>query len=240
MTIKITIEHNGVKFRCSPRQAASIETLMDTNGGGFAVIHDYVSTSNRTTPEVADINFISRFSTEKLYKRRIAAIETVTLPEVISDLAANPKVSSAPLDTIQKAFDERKAKLIEGCQKTLDGDRNDAHREAHDACYHTLVPGVKVHFVTAENAEGHKRPVLDNGIPVVDAIMLTVIQVSKTVKTPGVYKTVNSGLPVLIGNAIERLLPKSVKIKAVKLAEGKFSSLSIGKVDMLPESFRGL
>lgn len=240
MALTTTIEHNGVKFLCSPRQAASIEALMETNGGGFAVVHDYVSTSGRVTPETADINFISRFDTEKLYKRRIAAIESVKLSDVIDELSSHPKFKAETLDKVTEVFNARKAGLIASCQTTLDGDRSDAYRQGHDACYHTLVKGVKVHFVTEKTTDNLMRPVLTNGLPTVDSLMLNIIQVSKTVKVPGTYKKVNSGLPVLIGNVIEGKLPKSVKIKALSLKDDKFSSLTIGKVEMLPESFRGL
>jgi hypothetical protein len=70
--------------------------------------------------------------------------------------------------------------------------------------------------------------------------MLNVLQVSKNVTMPGVYKVVNSGVPVLISNAMRKRLPKSCKIKAISLKDEKFDSLKIAGLEMIPEDFKGM
>jgi hypothetical protein len=239
-TMLVKITHNGQTFHCSPRQAAALETLMDSNAGGFATVKGYISTSNRVEPETADITFISRFSVQRMYQRTIAALQALTLDDCMDDLRDHPKVKALSTDDLYRMFDERKASEIASMQKTLDGIRDDAHRQAHDRNYHTLADGVKVHFVSEKDDAGIKVPVLTDGLPVVESIMLNVLQVSKNVTMPGVYKVVNSGVPVLISNAMRKRLPKSCKIKAISLKDEKFDSLKIAGLEMIPEDFKGM
>lgn len=238
MLVKVT--HNNQSFLCSPRQAAALESLMDSNAGGFATVKGYVSESNRVKPETADVTFISRFSVTNLYKRKIEALKALKLDDCMADVRDNPKIKATSTDDLYRIFDERKASEIDSMQKTLDGVRDDAHRQAHDRNYQTLADGVKVHFVSEKNADGIKVPVLTDGVPVVESIMLHVIEVSKKVTVPGEYKVVNSGVPVLLSNAMKRHLPKSCKIKAISLKDEKFDSLKLAGLEYIPKDFKGL
>ena len=235
----VRISNNGQDFLCSPRQAAALELLMDSNAGGFASVKGYVSESGKIEPETADITFISRFSVENMYKRTIAALESLTMNDIMDDVRDNPKIKAMSTDDLYAAFDDRKATLIASMRKTLDGVRDDARRQAHDRCYHTLTTGVKVHFVT-EKIGKETVPVLTDGLPVVKSIMLNILQVSKNVTKPGVYKVVNSGVPVILSNAITKHLPKSCKMKALSLKEDNFESLKLAGLEYLPEDFKGL
>lgn len=224
MSLTLRITHNGETFNVAPRQAQALELLMQTNGGGFAKINGYNSSS---TGEVANITFISRFSYEKLLKRKAAFIEGVTMNDIMDEVRDNPKVKAMDTTTLYAEFDKRKASLLESIKKTQDGDRSDAHRQAHDRNYHQLVPGVKVNFVT-EKVKGLEIPVLDkDGFKTVAGIQLAYLQVEKEVITEGEYKTVNSGVPVILSNAIEKKMPKSCKYKTLTLKEDNFESLSI-------------
>lgn len=239
----VTITNNGKSFVCTAKQAAALEVLMDTNGGGFATIKGYVSTSDRVKPETADINFISRFSTEKLYQRKIDALEGLTIEEVMSDLRDHPKIKALTVDELYETFDARKKSEIDSLNKTLEGDRDDNRRASHDRNYHTLTNGVKVNFVTEKNKEdGQSYPVLDeaSGLPVVGSILIYIIEVSRHVIEPGEYKVVNNGAPVLISKALNKHLPKSSKIKALTLKEDNFVSLTIGNETLVPSQFKGL
>lgn len=235
----VSITHGEHTFKCSARQAAALDALLETNAGGFATVKGYVSTSGRVTPEVADITFISRFSVEKMYQRKIAALQALTLAECLSELRDHPKIKATTTEALFEAFDVRKASEIASMEKTLAGVRDDAHRQAHDRNYCTLGQGVKVHYLTEKNSEGIMVPVLDGGVPVVDNIMLNILQVSKSVIVPGEYKSVNSGVPVLLSNAMKRKVPKTCNMKALSLKEGKFESLHIAGIEMIPEEFRG-
>lgn len=237
MALSTRITHNGETFNCSARQAAALDILMDTNGGGFAMIHGYKSNS---TGEVADISFISRFSMEKLYARKREALESMKVEDIMDLIRENPKIKALDTDGLYTAFDDRKAFLIESIDKTDSGDRSDAHRQAHDRNYIHLVPGVKVNLVS-EKVDGKQIPVLDaDGFPTVASIMLNIIQVSKTVKVEGTHKVVNSGVPVILSNAMDKKLPKSCKIKSLSLKEDNFESLSIAGEELLPSLFKGI
>jgi hypothetical protein len=224
MSLTLRITHNGQTFNVRPKQAQAIELLMQTNGGGFAKINGYVSDSSG---EVSNITFISRFSYERLNQRKKQFIEGITMNDIMDEVRDHPKVKALSTVDLYKAFDERKAKLLESIEKTESGDRSDAHRQAHDRNYHQLVPGVKVNFVT-EKVKGLEIPVLDkDGFPTVNRIMLSYLQVEKEVLVEGTYKVVNSGVPVILSNAIEKKMPKSCKYKTLSLDEDKFESLSI-------------
>lgn len=237
MSLATRITHDGVTFNVSARQAASLELLMETNGGGFATIKGYVSSESG---EVSNITAITRFSYPNLNKRKQTFIEGVTMNDIMDEVREDPKVKALTVDDLYTAFDARKADLLESIKKTQDGDRSDAHRQAHDRNYHQLTPGVKVNFVT-EKVNGKQVPVLDkDGVPTVGAILLSIIQVEKEIVTPGTYKTVNSGVPVILSNAIEKKMPKTCKMKTISLKDNNFESLKIAKQELLPSMFKGL
>lgn len=229
-TLNVTINYNGNKFLASPEQALTLRTLIDANAGGFATVRGYESTSNRTSPEIADLTVMTRFSTARLYERRIAALNDIDFDTLAAnDFTKVPKLAGESIATLRAAFDKRKADMVQKLQNSLDGVRDTAQHEAHDRCYASIVPGVRVHYVTALNNDGIKMPVLDaeTGLPMADSIMMNVVVIKKNVTTEGVYKTVNSGVPVLIGNILESKLPKTSKFKALSLKPGKFGSIAI-------------
>lgn len=239
MSMAMEMEHDGVKFLISEKQSKAIEKLLESNAGGFATVHGYVSRSGRVTPEVSDMSFISRFSTSRMYDRKIKALEGMQVEDIADAVKNDPKLSALIEADLSKAFDERKAKEIASMNQTLSGDRTGAHREAHARNYHVFGNGVKVHFIT-EKVDGIMKPVLFNGLPMVESIMINAIVVSKKVITPGEYKKVNSGAPVLISNAIKAKLPRSTKMITLSLKEDNFDSLSLGSVEYLPEDIAGL
>jgi hypothetical protein len=242
MIKRTAITHNGSSFLCTAEQAKALEVLLDTNAGGFASVKGYVSESGRTSPETADITFISRFSTEKLYQRKMEALLSMTADTVLNELRDDPKIKALTTDEFYTAFEARKAYEIESMQKTLDGVRDDARRESHDRNYLTLTSGVKVHFVTEKGSDNLTYPVLDTatGLPIVNSIMLSTIQVSKNVLVKGEYKVVNSKVPTLISKAMEKHLPKSCKFKNVSLKEDNFTALHIAGQELIPEDFKAL
>jgi hypothetical protein len=238
MLVKIT--NNGESFLCSPRQAGVLELLLDSNAGGFASVKGYVSSE---TGEVADYTFISRFSVGNMYERAMAALETFTVADIIDSIRDNLKVKALTTDELYEAFDARRAAEIASKVQTLEGDRSDARRQSHDRNYHVLDHGVKVHYVT-EKVDKLTYPVLESygneRLPVVKSIMLNILEVKKTVTTAGTYKTVNSGVPVIIGNALNKLLPKTAKMKVLSFKDDNFDSLALAGVQYIPEDFKGL
>lgn len=238
MNVVLTI--NGQSFNCSARQSAAIQTLLESQKGGFARVNGYVSKSNRVTPQTSNLSFLSRFSLENLYLRKIKALQKLTVADIADAVENQPKLKALSPEALSDEFAKRVADEIASMQKTLDGVRDDARRESHDRNYTSLGAGVKVHFLTEKRDDGLTYPVLgENGLPTVKNIMVSAIEVSRQVLTEGAYKVVNSGVPKLISNAIQSKLPKSTKIKTLSLADENFESLNIDGEAILPKDIAG-
>lgn len=241
MNINVVLSLGGNSFNCSARQSAAINTLLETQKGGFARVNGY-TTSPKKKGEVGEtynMSFLSRFSLENLYKRKIAALEKLTYADVAADFAKVPKLAKLTVTEAIAAFDTRKAKEIASMQKTLDGVRDDARRQSHDRNYASIGAGIKVHFVTEKDNDGLTYPVIaENGLPTVKNIMVSAIEVSRQVLKEGVYFGVDSGVDKLIGNLLESKLPKSTKIKTLSLGDN-FESLQIDGEAVLPKDVAG-
>ncbi len=237
--MNVTMTINGQTFNCSARQSVAIETLLNTQKGGFARVNGYVSKSGRTTPEVFNMSFLSRFSLEKLYERRIKALQEIDFIALLAAMPLNPKLTILPHAELRNAFKSRIAEEVASMQKTLDGVRDDARRQSHDRNFLSIGAGVKVHYVT-EKLDGVTYPVLAaNGFPTVKNIMVSAIEVSRQVLTEGTYKSVDSGVPKLISNVIQSQMPRSTKIKTLSLADDNFESLAIDHEVILPKDIMG-
>lgn len=245
---KVTI--NGESFYASKKQAEALEELTSTRAGGMATIKGYVSESDRIKPETADIQFLSRFSYFRLLGRRIAALEALDVKEVRKAAKAKDLLDLTPAE-FEAAFNARRATMIAGHQKTLAGDRSDAHRQGHDRCYIRIAEGLRVNFKTAD-VNGIKQPVTladvdENGVmimnlpglPIAENILLDIIEINRKVIVEGEYKPKKSGIPVLMENAMQTLLPKGVKFKALSLKPENFDSLHIDGKEITPEDVPG-
>lgn len=239
----VILKVNGMKFWATTKQIAAIETLMAANKGGFARVNGYVSTTDYVKPQTANLTVLTRFSVENLYKRKIAALQALTftdvMDKVLDDDAAKARAKVFDLQELQAIFAERRAKEIESMEKTLAGIRDDAHRQGHDRCYIRITDGVKAHLRT-EKVDGVMVPVLRDGVPILDSVILHAITISQDVITEGERKIVNSGIPVLISKAMERLMPKSTKIRSLALKENNFDSVMIGGNVILPQEMQGI
>lgn len=238
--MNVVMKIGDQSFNCSARQAAALETLLETQKGGFARINGYVSKSGRVTPETSNISFLSRFNLENLYLRRIKALKALRFEDVEAELRKNPKLANLPLAGLQAEFDGRIADEIASMEKTLSGARDDARRQSHDRNYASIGAGVKVHFLTEKLDDGLTYPVLgENGLPTVKNIMISAIEVSRQVLTEGAYKPVNSGVPKLVSNVIQSKMPRSTKIKSLSLADDNFESLVIDNEVIAPRDIIG-
>lgn len=240
MSFNVKINVDGKEFWASARQAAAIQMLIETRKGGFAQIKGYVSTSGRVSPETADFTVLTRFDLHRLYARKIKAITDVTLNDISDWVEREPKLKAAKdAGTLEAEFEKRKTSEIASMEKTLLGERDDSHRAAHDRCYHSIDAGVKVHFKTETGEDGLKHPALKDGLPVVESIMLSFIEISRNILVEGEYKKVNSGVPVLISNAISSKLPKSCTLKMASLKEDNFTSIIIDNNIIVPKDIQG-
>lgn len=220
---------SGATFRCTAAIADTLNALASMRHGGIGTLHGYRPTSDYVTAPVIDAQVLTKFSTERLYARKAAALNAVTFADVADGIAADDKLAALPLADALAAFETRKAYLLASLAKTLDGDRSDAHRAAHDRCYAVTSQGVKVHYVTAKDADGIAQPVLDDGLPVADSIMVAVLELNRVVRVAGVRKPApNSGVPVRIGNCIERVMNRrSVGYSTRSLKAGNFERFTV-------------
>lgn len=230
---------DGDKFWCSLQQAQTLNTLAEINGGGVASIQGYSPSTGYDVRPVNNVQILTAFSTSKLYDRKIKALLAIDFADV-KPLLNNPKFDGMDDATLEALFNTRRQGSVNSMQKTLDGVRDDAYRAAHDRCYVHASKGVKVHLIT-EKMNGIMEPVIDQGYPVADSIMITALELNKTVVKEGVYKAVNSGAPVLMDKAIEKLLNKrSVGLKTFSLKSDNFDTLRIGGQQILSEDIQGL
>lgn len=238
---------SGCKFRCTQAQADTLDKLASIIKGGIGTVNGYVAKSGRVTPEKANIQFVTAFSTDALYERKAAALKDLTYDEVAEFAEQHQKVKELSPSNRVALFEERKQQELASLNKTLDGDRSDNYRQAHDRCYCYVGHGVKVHYVTVdekyiEDGKQKKRKVPDlvAGLPVCDSIMLTILELNREVIEPGEYKQVNSGASVLIKNAmLKGLNLRSVGLKTLSLREDTFDSLVVSRKKILSEDVEG-
>lgn len=231
MSQNVLIEVNGTKLWASARQAETLERLKETRKGGVATVKGYRPTTNYVTPPVKDMQILTRFSTERCYERFIMGVEAVTFDMVKPKLSKNPKLAALTEADAIKAFNERKAYILEAKRKSLAGERDTAQHEAHDRNYVNVTEGVKIHLVTEKNADGIMVPVKRDGFPMLASIMLSALVLNETTVTEGVRKPApNSGVPVLMGNLIEGFLnDRSTGFRTIKLGEDNFDSVKIDR-----------
>ena len=244
MTIstRTLITVNGKSAWATSEQAHSIATLEATRKGGFARVQGYVAKSGRTVPTVYDATVTTRFSYAKLIARQAKALQAMTVQDISEAVKSNVKLSALSSAELALAFDARKASELASIQATEQGNRDDSHRQAHDRCYINIDSGIVVHLATEADSNGIKQPVLTNGFPTIDSVMLNCLEISRTVRVKGEYKTVNSGVPVLISNAIKAVM-KAQGIRSmnrISLKEGNFERLAIDSEVLLPEDMVAL
>jgi hypothetical protein len=199
-----------------------------------------VSKTGYVTPKVSDITALTRISVQRLYERKIDAANALTLGDVMEKLPADSRLRDLSVNELETLFNDRRTMEVESMRKTLAGDRDDARRQAHDTFYRFIDVGVKVHLKT-EKMDGVTRLVYgENGLPIAESIMLTYIPISENVITEGVHKVVNSGNPVLMGNAITACLPKSCKLRTASLKDDNFASIAIDGDTVIPADIRGM
>ena len=235
------VSYNGKTFWVTEQQAESLAVLEQTRKGGCAKINGYRPSTNVIEQPIYDLQVITRFNLGNLYKRKNEALANIRFTDVEKSLDNEPKLKVLDRDEKIRLFNERKNELIESMNKTLDGDRSDAHRQGHDRCYASVSDGVKVHYKTEKGADGTKDPILVDGFPVADSIMLSVLELNRHTVLKGSYKTVNSGAPKLMTNAIEKVLnARSVGLKMLSLKGDNFDSLRIDGAEFIREDFRQL
>ena len=194
-------------------EVLSVLRAIDGPRGSFAFIRNHVSASKRTVPEVSHKWFISRPRYDKYLERRAAGLEAVVWDDITPLLPRDkddPRYdffSKAGQIDVEELFNEQMAVL----RKRYAGENEKAAGlRAGQATSNVLLDGMKCHVVTAKLSNGLYRPVLDDaGNMTVDSIKVAFFCVKKEVLMAGVYKKVNSGLPVMMRNTIEHVMARN-------------------------------
>ena len=219
-------DYNGQKVWVSRKFAESLEVMSMLRGGGFAHVEEYEPSTDYVENPLVNITFISKFSTAKLYARKSDALKKLTFSDIT---IKGDKLESLDVDAQKTLFAECVAKMVESLQKTLDGDRSDAHRQGHDRCYVATSQGVKIHLDTVKGPDGHMVPILTDGHPTAKSIMVAMIETDRTIVKEGVKKTVKNGAKVQMDKCIERSLnSRSVSYRTLSLKEDNFKTLKMG------------
>jgi hypothetical protein len=228
---------DGKTVWMTPAQADALSALVEIQAGGCGALHGYIPTSGYVEPPVINIQMLTRFSYKKLVERKLSALETINFENVQDAISKTPKLASLSLDEQKEQFNICKDKMLESLNTTLSGDRSDSHRQGHDRCYVRFSSGVKGHLKTEKGEDNLQQPILVNGYPVLESIMLEYLELNRTIVKEGVRKVVNSGPKVLMDNAISTLLNKrSVGFKTASLKEDNFEKLVVSKQEFLPEN----
>jgi len=213
----ITID--GRQVNITPEQKSVLDVLAQVRHGGFASVIEYSPESNYVTRPVQNIQFVSKFSYLKRNNKLLERAEAIKL--------ADPKLD-LPAGKLQARFDEAKSEVVMSLRKTMDGDRSDSHRQAHDKFYIQASMGVKVHLQT-EKVNGKTRLVTENGVPMAKSIMVSVLEVGKQVLKEGECKKVNSRSKTLMKKAIIQAAEKGMlKFKMISLKSDNFKELRLG------------
>lgn len=238
----VMTDKDGNKFRATKAQAEAIESLSEARAGGIATVRGYRPSTGYVTAPVYDAQLLTRFNLTNLYARKMAAINEVSFSDIAEGIKNDPVLSIMDDNELQALFAVRKADEVSSMQKTIIGDdRSDSHRQAHDRCYARIVDGVKVHFVTEKDKDGIMQPVLTDGLPTVNSIMIACLELNRTYIVQGERKIVNSKAPVRISNLIKsKLNSKSTDLRYLSLKEGNFDSLTISRKKYLAEDVAGI
>lgn len=228
-------------FYCTQQQAEVLDNLRCLRAGGIGRVYGYKPSTDWAVVPTVDLQILTRFSTEKLYQRKREALDAITFADVKEAIAKTPKLAVLTEAKQEEIFNERKAMEIASLSKTLEGDREDAHRQGHDRCYIHIEKGVKVNLVGEKDDAGLMQPVLHNGFPMAKSVMLMVLELRRTYVKEGVRKVVNSGAPVLMGNAIGSLLNKrSVGIMALSLKADNFDRMVCDSTEITADDLKSL
>lgn len=227
-------------FYCTTSQAETLDRLAALRKGGIGTVHGYIPSTGWVEKPVVNIQGIFRVSVEALYTRRMIALNEVAFADVADIIANTPKLSAMPIGEARDLFNARKAMQIESLEKSLSGDRSDGHRQGHDICYARVSEGIKVNLKGEKDSDGLKNPILKDGHPIAESIMLGYLELSRSYVKPGTRKVVNSGAPVLMGNAIEEKLNKrSVQYRTLSLKEGNFDHITVDRETITADALSG-
>jgi hypothetical protein len=231
--IVIVTAPDGRKVRMTLKQANALEVLENAHGGGCAAVHGYVPSTGYIERPMVDIQMLTRFNYGRTLERKRAALEGISFSDIPANVVPSHKLKGK---TPEDWFNARKQQELDSIDRTLEGVRNDAHRQGHDRCYIKFADGIKVHLETEKGTDGRMHPVLTDGLPTAKSIMVQHLELNRKTIQEGIRKTVNSGASVLMRNAINNLLnSRSTSVRTISLKDDNFDSLRISKTELTPD-----
>lgn len=235
MNDRTLISIDGQNVWAAPEQVEAVATLLETRKGGVAAVEGYSPSTDWVKRPIQNIQFISRVDYGKMLARKQEALEALSIADVADAIAKEPKLAELSHAEQRSLFMEALNAELASIEKTQSGDRSDAHRKGHDRCYIGIGDGVKVHLET-EKRDGIKVPVLTNGYPTVDSIMVNAFFLNTKTIVEGERKVVNSRPLTLMKKAVQRAIDKpGVSLKTLSLKADNFKTLKIDKQAILPE-----
>lgn len=220
------------KFWASEAMANTLDVLGTLRNGGIGTVKGYKPTSNYVQSPTVNVQFISKFSTERLYQRKLQALQAIDFATVSAKIAKEPKFEGK---NVAAMFDAAKADLIASLEKTLAGNRSDGHRQGHDRCYAHTSQGIKVNL-DCEKVDGIMVPKLVDGFPVAESVMVMHIELNRTTIVEGVRKLVNSRAETIMKGIVESAMNRrSVGIKAFSLKADNFDAIIIDRQTIEPQ-----
>jgi len=228
------VSDDGRTILMTPSQKESIERIAASRRGGLGTVFGYKPESDWDVSPTQNIRMITKFSVQKLYERKLAALEAITFEDVEPQIEYDPKLSKLNPKELVKLFNERKQQEMDSLRKSMSGDRSDSHRQAHDTFY-TKIDDMKVHLET-EKVKGETRLVMNRGRYYLKSIMIPYLSVEVETLVEGKRKVVNSGPSVRMKNIITKCLnERSVGYKTLSLKSNNFDKLVLDRKHFLPE-----
>ena len=235
-TMKVTYCDATVTVNVPEKIAAQLRKCGDVNRGRFAYVAAHVSGTagekGCITPRVTNITFCRNPRYDLFLTRNREAIAAVTpFTDRASMITAGVKQALADkimekTNDIPATFTAAQAAMLASIDKSIAGDTSDGYRLAARECF-AHRKGWRLNLVTADNEDGHKRPVVDtDGRMTVRSIMLPFFEVRRDIVVRGEWKPVNSGAPKLMKDAIEDVAGVP-EWKAFSLTLENFTSLTL-------------
>lgn len=229
--------NDGRSVKMTAAQASAIESISNTRKGGCASIRGYrPSTGYKEGEEPThNIQMITHFSQKKLYERKVKALQAIQYKDVAEAVVKDATLSALSASDAHKVFTARKEFIINQLKRNLDDAPKNAHQDAHVRCY-AYFGDCRVHLVT-EQVGDHKMPTQENGVYLVDSIIVPYLELNKTVVAKGGdFHVPKSKAPTLMGNLIEACLnKKSVSYKTLSLKANNFESFNVDRMSFTPE-----
>jgi len=221
-------------------QVDTVNQLMDCKHG-IAAIHGLRPSTGYIVPPVHDVQILFGIKYTNCAKRKLNDLEKIMFENVECHVVKDLKLSLLTREEQIEAFNTRKEFEMNSIRKTLDGDRDDNYRQAHDRCYAQFGKnGLKANLVTEDVGTGkdkRKEPVMLQGYPVVNRVMFGYLELNRKVIQEGEYAPAkNSGVPVRMSNCImKELNSRSIGYKTASLGTDNFDKVVLSKTEVLAE-----